>query len=98
MSDYPIGSCKNQDLHQTHVHVDNGPLERCPGWGDNEEYVYRLVYQQTGRPAGTYQKQYVYHNLGSARGQETKHNKSWRGQNDKVVIVRGTIKWDSEPV
>lgn len=97
MSDYPEGECKNQDIHQTHIHVDNGPLERCPGQGENEEYVYRLVYEETGIPVGSYMTQHVYKNIGSARGVCTKHNrKSWI--KEKAVVVRGKVQWDSEPV
>lgn len=97
MIDYPPGNCKNKELHLPHIHADRGPLQSCQGQGERQEYVYRLVNEDTGLSVGTWNKQYVYHNLGVARGQCTKYNgKSWnRG---KAVVQRGLIQWSTDPV
>jgi hypothetical protein len=62
----------------------------------NQVDVYRLVYEETGEPLGTYGRQFLYSEIGPARGVCTKYNKSWRKQ--KVVIQHGTVEWSSEPV
>lgn len=97
MSDYPQAPCKKEDIHQTHIHVDNGTLERCPGVGDNEEYVYRLVDAETGIPNGRYKGQHVYKDPGPARAQVTRINNQLWNRN-RVVIQRGLIKWSEDPV
>ena len=97
MSDYPKGPCKKETIHQTHIHVDNGVLERCWGVGDNEEYIYRLVGAETGIPNARYKGQHVYKNVGQARAQVTRiNNQSWNRH--KVVVQRGLVKWSEDPV
>ena len=61
-----------------------------------ETDVYRLVYEETGEALGTYGRQFLYGEIGAARGVCTKYNKSWR--KEKVVIQHGKVQWDSEPV
>lgn len=58
--------------------------------------VFRLVYEDDGQPQSTWRRQFLYRDLASARGVCTKHNNSWRER--KLVIQRGTVDWDSEPV
>lgn len=62
----------------------------------DEVQVYRLAYEDDGEPLGTYGRQFLYKDLGSARGVCTKYNNSWRKR--KVVVQRGTVLWFSEAV
>jgi len=97
MSEYPENPCKNGDLHLGHTHADYGVLENCPGVGDNQEYVYRLVDKDTGRHLRAYNGQFVFHQISHARGQKTKfNNKYWRSE--EAVIQRGLIQWTEDPV
>lgn len=97
MSDYPLCQCQNMDFHPPHTAYFEGRLVRCQGVGDNQEYVYRLVDQDTGQHLQAYSGQYVYSDIGQARAQRTKfNNKSWR--QETAVIQRGLIQWSTEDV
>lgn len=97
MREYPEGQCNNEDFHLTHITMLEEELRTCPGVGDKQEYVYRLVGVDTGTHLQAYGGQYVYSDRGQARAQCTKHNnKSWN--HGKAVVQRGLIQWSTDPV
>jgi len=97
MREYPEGQCDNPEFHLQHTTFLEDELRTCPGVGEGQEYVYRLVDEKTGTHLQAYGGQYVYTERSQARAQCTKFNKkSWR--NEKAVIQRGLIQWSTDPV